>query len=192
MLRNIASSKEQTSAAAAAAAAHHLGSAAADSVYDKLRMFNGQAAAASWAWYGAAATANPAAAATAAAGSPHLAAAGGLPSPHNSAGSAGSAGSGGGGSAGGHPGQVLKSTIDNSYLFLPLESIFRPLSDRLNTLAPPRTVTPKTRRAQEVRPSISQLTKPTTVFSPFFFVLSHVRIINLPATDLRGRGRVRT
>jgi hypothetical protein len=43
----LASSKEQT--------AHHLSAAAADSVYDKLRMFNGQAAAAAgWAWYGAA------------------------------------------------------------------------------------------------------------------------------------------
>ena len=32
---------------------HHLSAAAADSVYDKLRMFNGQAAAAAgWAWYG--------------------------------------------------------------------------------------------------------------------------------------------
>lgn len=46
VLRNLASSKEQT--------AHHLSAAAADSVYDKLRMFNGQAAAAAgWAWYGA-------------------------------------------------------------------------------------------------------------------------------------------
>ena len=48
VLRNLASSKEQS--------AHHLSAAAADSVYDKLRMFNGQAAAAAgWAWYGAAA-----------------------------------------------------------------------------------------------------------------------------------------
>merc|ERR1719225_2535898 len=47
VLRNLASSKEQSS--------HHLSAAAADSVYDKLRMFNGQAAAAAgWAWYGAA------------------------------------------------------------------------------------------------------------------------------------------
>ena len=78
VLRNIAASKEQTSQS------HHLSSAVsaaatADSVYDKLRMFNGQAAAASWAWYGAAASAsaasaaNPAAAAAAAATSPHLA-----------------------------------------------------------------------------------------------------------------------
>ena len=45
VLRNLASSKEQSS--------HHLSAAAADSVYDKLRMFNGQAAAAAgWAWYG--------------------------------------------------------------------------------------------------------------------------------------------
>ena len=44
----MASSKEQS--------AHHLSAATADSVYDKLRMFNGQAAAAAgWAWYGAAA-----------------------------------------------------------------------------------------------------------------------------------------
>ena len=50
VLRNLASSKEQS--------AHHLSAAAADSVYDKLRMFNGQAAAAAgWAWYGAAASA---------------------------------------------------------------------------------------------------------------------------------------
>ena len=41
VLRNIASSKEQGS--------HH--QVSPDSVYDKLRMFNGQAA--SWAWYGA-------------------------------------------------------------------------------------------------------------------------------------------
>jgi len=48
VLRNLASSKEQS--------AHHLSAATADSVYDKLRMFNGQAAAAAgWAWYGAAA-----------------------------------------------------------------------------------------------------------------------------------------
>ena len=48
VLRNLASAKEQTSSH------HSLSSAvAADSVYDKLRMFNGQAAAASWAWYGA-------------------------------------------------------------------------------------------------------------------------------------------
>ena len=74
VLRNIAATKEQTSHT------HHLSSAAAsaaDSVYDKLRMFNGQAAAASWAWYGAAAAGaaagNPAAAAAAAATSPHLA-----------------------------------------------------------------------------------------------------------------------
>ena len=77
VLRNIAATKEQTSHT------HHLSSATAaataDSVYDKLRMFNGQAAAASWAWYGAAASAsaasaaNPAAAAAAAATSPHLA-----------------------------------------------------------------------------------------------------------------------
>jgi len=47
VLRNLASSKEQST--------HHLSAAAADSVYDKLRMFNGQAAAAAgWAWYGAA------------------------------------------------------------------------------------------------------------------------------------------
>ena len=45
VLRNLASSKEQST--------HHLSAAAADSVYDKLRMFNGQAAAAAgWAWYG--------------------------------------------------------------------------------------------------------------------------------------------
>ena len=56
VLRNIAATKEQTSHT------HHLSSATAaataDSVYDKLRMFNGQAAAASWAWYGAAASVN--------------------------------------------------------------------------------------------------------------------------------------
>jgi hypothetical protein len=79
VLRNIASSKEQSS--------QHLSSAAADSVYDKLRMFNGQAAAASWAWYGAT---NPAAAA-AAATSPHLA---GLSA----------VGAAAGGGLGGHPG----------------------------------------------------------------------------------------
>ena len=45
VLRNLASSKEQS--------AHHLSAATADAVYDKLRMFNGQAAAAAgWAWYG--------------------------------------------------------------------------------------------------------------------------------------------
>ena len=42
VLRNIAATKEQ---------GHH--QVSPDSVYDKLRMFNGQAA--SWAWYGAAA-----------------------------------------------------------------------------------------------------------------------------------------
>lgn len=48
VLRNLAASKEQS--------ASHLSAATADSVYDKLRMFNGQAAAAAgWAWYGAAA-----------------------------------------------------------------------------------------------------------------------------------------
>ncbi len=53
VLRNLAASKEQT--------AQHLSAAAADSVYDKLRMFNGQAAAAAgWAWYGAAASASAA------------------------------------------------------------------------------------------------------------------------------------
>ena len=45
VLRNLAASKEQS--------ASHLSAATADSVYDKLRMFNGQAAAAAgWAWYG--------------------------------------------------------------------------------------------------------------------------------------------
>ena len=45
VLRNLAASKEQS--------ANHLSAATADSVYDKIRMFNGQAAAAAgWAWYG--------------------------------------------------------------------------------------------------------------------------------------------
>ncbi len=82
VLRNIASSKEQS--------AQHL-SSATDSVYDKLRMFNGQAAAASWAWYGAT---NPAAAAAAAA--PHL----GLHSPHGGGNTGGVAGNGGGAGGG--------------------------------------------------------------------------------------------
>ena len=111
VLRNIAASKEQTSQS------HHLSSAVsaaatADSVYDKLRMFNGQAAAASWAWYGAAASAsaasaagNPAAAAAAAAAtSPHLAglaasAAGGV---GNGGGVGGVPGAAPGGGVGGH------------------------------------------------------------------------------------------
>ncbi|CAH1392521.1 unnamed protein product [Nezara viridula] len=47
VLRNLAAQKEQQQAANAAAQP--------ESVYDKLRMFNGQAAAAGWAWYPAAA-----------------------------------------------------------------------------------------------------------------------------------------
>ena len=87
MLRNLVSTKEQS------AVAHHM-SAADSSVYDKLRMFNGQAAAASWAWYGAAAASNPAAAV--AASSPHLH---GL----TTSGHHGGGGGGGGGGAGGSP-----------------------------------------------------------------------------------------
>ncbi|VEN34930.1 unnamed protein product [Callosobruchus maculatus] len=54
VLRNLASQKEQQASAAAAAAQ-------SDSVYDKLRMFNGQAAAAAagWAWYPTAGPAAP-------------------------------------------------------------------------------------------------------------------------------------
>lgn len=47
VLRNLASQKEQQSGPTV------------DSVYDKLRMFNGQAAAAGWAWYPSAATGPP-------------------------------------------------------------------------------------------------------------------------------------
>jgi hypothetical protein len=60
VLRNLAASKEQSVPHGQLSSS----GSAADSVYDKLRMFNGQAAAAAgWAWYGAA---NPAAAAAAA------------------------------------------------------------------------------------------------------------------------------
>eukprot|EP00095_Tigriopus_kingsejongensis_P004955 maker-scaffold96_size378025-snap-gene-0.17 protein:Tk04955 transcript:maker-scaffold96_size378025-snap-gene-0.17-mRNA-1 annotation:"paired box protein pax-6-like isoform x1" len=81
VLRNLASAKEQN-------VQHHLSSATADSVYDKLRMFNGQAAAASWAWYGASPTSHLGLTSTA--------------SPHNPG--AGSGGGAGGGTA--HPGLV--------------------------------------------------------------------------------------
>lgn len=91
VLRNLASAKEQN-------VQHHLSSAAADSVYDKLRMFNGQAAA-SWAWYGANPTSHLGLASPTAAPSPH----------HNPGGGVGGGGSGVsalGGGGGAHPGLV--------------------------------------------------------------------------------------
>ena len=113
VLRNIASSKEQsvghhTLGSAAAAAA-----SSADSVYDKLRMFNGQAAAASWAsWYGAAASPSTAAAHVASQAG-HLSAA--VAAQHAAQTQSQGGGGGGPGGPGGQmgPGQTQVSGYEN-------------------------------------------------------------------------------